>query len=205
MTSSAGSGTVSGSGIAVSSRFSHAQRVISSLNVDPTGAAVRARQEREAPLGNRPPSAGGRRAARACRRRNRLLEAERLEEDRAERVLLRHPAHLLGQASGEPEGGVVVRHRFARPCHLSEPGHRVDVPRERVVAVSRVLEEVAPVTEAATSSSATRNSGRYVRTGASRSTTPCSTSSTIAVAVNVFVVEPQEERPFVDGQAPASR
>ena len=46
------------------------------------------------------------------------------------------------------------------------------------------------VARAATSSSDSRNSGRYVRTGASRSTSPRSTRRMIAVAVNVFVIEP---------------
>src|SRR5262249_5484140 len=39
------------------------------------------------------------------------------------------------------------------------------------------------------SSSRTRKSGRYFRTGASRSTLPCSTSRIIAVAANVFEID----------------
>src|SRR5215210_6800472 len=46
------------------------------------------------------------------------------------------------------------------------------------------------VTVAATLSSARRKSVRYVRTGTSSSTFPCSTMRMIAVAVNVFPIEP---------------
>ena len=46
------------------------------------------------------------------------------------------------------------------------------------------------VTRAATSSSLSFSSGRYVRTGASRSSSPRSTRRIAAVPVNVFVIEP---------------
>ena len=43
---------------------------------------------------------------------------------------------------------------------------------------------------AAAASSPRRSPGRYVRTGASRSSSPSSTSCIATVAVNVFVIEP---------------
>ena len=74
--------------------------------------------------------------------------------------------------------------------------------RQRVVAVAGVVEHVpgpaGRVVEqlqngdlrGPRSRRSSCSSGRYVRTGASRSTRPCSTRRMIAVAVNVLPVEP---------------
>jgi hypothetical protein len=72
-----------------------------------------------------------------------VLQAERLNEERANRLFIRHLCQSLDQASCDPEGGVVVGDGLTRLRQLAQLGHRLDVPLKRVVPLARVLEEVA--------------------------------------------------------------
>ena len=100
-----------------------------------------------------------------------VVEPERLEEQLADRLLERLAGDLLDDPAGDRQRGVVVRHGRAERRDLLDVGHRLDVARQRVVAVAGVVEHVAGpaggVVEqlqngdlAATSSSFSRSSGR---------------------------------------------
>ena len=101
---------------------------------------------------------------------------------------------------GDTEAGVVVAPRAAgrRDLHQVRHHRRDEIP-QRVFAALGTRDLAFPsavwvsrfqtVTSRLTVSSRTLKSGRYVRTGALRSTLPCSTSRIIAVAANVFEID----------------
>ena len=72
-----------------------------------------------------------------------VLQAERVEEERANRLFIRHLRHRLDQASRDPERGVVVGDGLTGLRQLRSSAIASTYPRERVVAFARVLEEVA--------------------------------------------------------------
>jgi hypothetical protein len=72
-----------------------------------------------------------------------VLQVERLENQRSQHLLVGLPRHLLDESSCDAERGVVVRDGVAGGRQLRERAHRPDVAGQRVVAVARVLEEVA--------------------------------------------------------------
>ena len=70
-------------------------------------------------------------------------EAERLEHQLAGGGLVGLPGHLLDDAPGQRDRGVVVRGDRTQRMDLAQLRHRFHVPRQRVVAVSGVEKEVA--------------------------------------------------------------
>jgi hypothetical protein len=73
----------------------------------------------------------------------RALHPERLEDERADSLLVRAAGELLDHASRDVEGRVVVRPHLAERRLLSEPAESSDHPGERIVPRSEVGEVVA--------------------------------------------------------------
>jgi hypothetical protein len=103
-----------------------------------------------------------------------VLEPERLEQQLLDRPLVGPARHLLDDPAGERQRRVVVGHRGPRRELLLDAGHPLDVLREGVVPVTGVvirspcqpavwLRRCSRVTELATASSLSRNSGTYRR------------------------------------------
>ena len=72
-----------------------------------------------------------------------VVEPERFEEQLADRLLEGLAGDPLDDPTGDRERGVVVRHGRAERRDLLDAGHQLDVAGQRVVAVARVVEDVA--------------------------------------------------------------
>ena len=115
---------------------------------DPAGRDVAARhgprpRDRDGAIGLLVVTGGEAPGHDLVREEERVLQAERLEQQLSHRPLVGLAGYLLDDPSGDRQRSVVVGHDRAERRDLFDVGHTLHVPRQRVVAVAGVVHQVA--------------------------------------------------------------